>query len=480
MTKTNKNNSKKITKKINENKIDLESNHINNMVGVGLTFDPKNTQESPYSSALESISKKSKFSRVLLDLFAVSLVPKITKNGWKVTKKFVQELDKNTLTTKEYDKVDWIPKGQLKVVLPEEFFEYFEKTFSDLVTFDGFNEIGGGGGGFNIGRKYAINGSKGFIQFRYFDPARAGEGIVYASGSAEANYIRQKISMKISGDGLQELRNKNTLVRFLKRLYLTFDCETTMFDATCDMFNYGLKPDDFIELYKKEQYTGRSKVNSFGDVFNPTAYIGAYKGARTIMLYDKLQESHDKGQSDEPEIIKALEECKGDWFRLEQHFSRDQNEAAQAFNEIMFDIVNSQFDDDIEAMFYSKLSNMLKQFVSQKCRFLSTKRKDRNNTRIKTHKKWQTILDVISDTQSDFAFSRPVLTLEERKNNFMYRSIGGNNLFKDIIKEEGYEALTSFLNDVAEHAKELLDEENIDNSDWDEYDNGYIPEDEFE
>ena len=189
-----------------------------------------------------------------------------------------------------------------------------------------------------------------------------------------------------------------------------------------------------------------------GEAFNPTVYIGKYKGARTIMLYDKLQENKDKGGSDEPELVEALEEAGGDWLRLEQHFSRDQKEAKQAFDYIIA-------DKDIENVFEERLSTFLRQQVERKCRFLSSPKKKDQNQRIKTHKKWELILGGISETKSDFAFERPVRSLDERMANFKYKSLGGSKLFMDIIAERGRPALNKFLMDVAEYSNQKLNEQ---------------------
>lgn len=414
----------------------VEGYHINNMVGVNLI---SNRLQPSYGGALEGLKKIEKVSRILLDLFAVSINPKTVKNGWKIEKS-------------KTEKWDWKPRGKLDNLLPDDFFKHFIKTFSEIIELDNEYHDIGGGEGYNAGRKYTIKDTNGTIQFRYFDPSQADPDTKYASGSPENNYFRQKINMKITGDGLQELRHRGVLVQFLKKLYEQYECEVTMFDIACDMFNYGLVPKEFADLYRDYKYIGRSKVNVMGDVFNPTVYIGKYKGARTIMLYDKLQEAKDKSKSDEPELVEALEETNGNWFRLEQHFSRDQKEASQAFNYLMLDVLDAK-DEKLDDIFNRNLSMFLKQQVSAKCRFLSKRRTEKNTERIKTHKRWQMILDILGDTMSDFAFERPVLTLDERMMNFKYRSLGGKQLFVDIIAERGRLALVEFLADIAEYAE---------------------------
>lgn len=402
-------------------------NHINNMVGVD---DTPNPNEPNSTKGLERVKTLKPFTRILLDLFAVSLNPKIPEKGWKIM------AENNTL--------DWKPNGRLVTLMPDDLFEFFQNRFKDIIDFDDEPKDIGGGDGFNAGRKYTMKDTSGAIQFRYFDPKNAKEDTTYVSGSPEENYVRQKVNLKITGDGLQVLRSRGLLAVFLKRLYQTFECDVTMFDIACDFFNYGIKPNDFHKLYLRKKYIGKSKLNVMGEAFNPTVYIGKYKNPRTIMLYDKLQENKDKDGSDEPELVEALEESGGDWLRLEQHFSRDRKEAKQAFDYLMI-------HEDIENVFEERLSTFLRQQVEGKCRFLSSPRKKDQNQRIKTHRKWELILGGISETKSDFAFERPVLTLDERMDNFMYRSIGGSKLFSEIMEKRGYSAYTAFMSRVAQH-----------------------------
>jgi len=76
-------------------------------------------------------------------------------------------------------------------------------------------------------------------------------------------------------------------------------------------------------------------------------------------------------------------------------------------------------------------------------------------------RRWELILNTISKTKSDFAFERPELTLDERMNNFKYKSLGGTNLFKDIIEERGRNALREFFIDLENYAFELHQRENV-------------------
>lgn len=424
-------------------------NHINNMVGADLTPNP---HEPNSTKALEQVKTLKRFTRILLDLFAVSLNPKIPKNGWAVMNKKGKKMNEKTWVIEETNALDWKPMGKLVTFMPADFFNHFQKTFKDLIDLDeDFKDIGGGEG-FNAGRRYTIKDTTGAIQFRYFDPEKANDDVTYVTGSPEENYVRQKINLKITGDGLQVLRSKGLLVTFLKRLYKTFECDVTMFDIACDFFNYDIKPNDFHKLYLRKKYVGHSKLNVMGEAFNPTVYIGKYKEPRTIMLYDKLQENKDKGKSDEPELVEALEESGGNWLRLEQHFSRDRKEAKQAFDYLMM-------HEDIENVFEERLSTFLRQQVERKCRFLSSPRKEKNNERIKTHKKWELILGGISETKSDFAFERPARTLDERMANFKYKSLGGSKLFMEIIVERGRPALDRFLMEVAEYSNQKLNEQ---------------------
>lgn len=427
---------------------EVQRYHINNMVGVDLKPTTSNPDESPISSLLDGISQKRRMSRILLDLFAVSLNPRVSKKGYYFDKKDGE--------------IKFRPRGQIDLLLIDDFMTYFFESFSDIVEFNpDYIEIGGGEG-FNAGRKYVIGETSGTMQFRYFDPELVSSDKEYASGSAVDNYFRQKINLKLSGDGLQVLREKGLLVKFLKRLYTFFECEVSMFDATCDLFNFDLSPFEFSDLYRAGKYLGKSTVNVMGDVFNPTVYIGKYKGARTIMLYDKLQEAKDKNGSDEPDLIEALKTNDGDWFRLEQHFSRDRKEASQAFNHLMFDVVrSSETDSLLNVRFNTNLANFLKAQVENKCRFLAEKRKEKNNERIRTNPRWQLILNAINDTKTDFAFQRPDLDLQTRKMNFIMRGIGGNNLFLDILKDEGETALLMFfIQQVVPHVRDLYYRDN--------------------
>lgn len=419
------------------------------MVGVALTPNPHKLNSA---NGLGAISNGRRFTRILLDLFAVSINPKKPKNGWNlVTKK-----------TEETQKIEWKPKGTLEVLLPDDFIKYFMKCFSDLIEFEeDFEEFVSAGRGYNSGRKYKmkVEGSKGAIQFEYFDPEKSEhDDSYYASGSVNDNYVRQKVAMKLTGDGLQVLRAKGVLVPFLLRLYLNFECNVTMFDIALDMFNYKVEPQDFARLYRQNKYLGKSTVNGMDDLKRPTVYIGKYKGARTIMLYDKLLENKETGKSDEPEILEALEKSNGSWLRVEQHYERSQKEAKQAFDFLMIDVIRAK--DSIDEVFSKTMSKFMRQQVENKCRFLSQKRQERNNSRIKTHKKWETILNAISETKSDFAFERKEPTLEERMHNFKVNGIGGGSALRnDILAEKGSLGLKTFFLEVAEYAYEQFKKE---------------------
>ena len=239
-----------------------------------------------------------------------------------------------------------------------------------------------------------------------------------------------------------------------------------MFDATCDFFNYGVLPKYFADLYEKGRYTGRSAVSVMGPVDDPTVYIGAYKADRTVMLYDKKAEYAAKGgDADEPEIITAVRaRDENTWLRLEQHFTGKEGHSQQVFDYLLSDIWLSYWAQDadgkawgseprlslgeIEKKFWSRFSSFLKKQVSVKCRFLAHVVDTNHPERIKTDTKWAEMLDTISATVADFAFKRPLLTLEERKQNFLVHGLGSTQLVTDIWEIEGEPSVDDFLQSV--------------------------------
>lgn len=398
---------------------EVEKPHINNMGGERLESDSILPHETLSDRALKAISDGNEFSRVLLDLFAVSITPKI----------------KNSELPLDY------------------FLEYFFGIFNDLFEIDTFDflDMSTSGGGYNALRKYSLpDGST--IQFRFFDPSKSKlSDSDYISGSAFKNYVRQKVNLKLTGNSLQFLRSKGILGVFLKRLFKTFqDLTVTMFDATADFFNYDLQTNYFVNLYQKNQVSTKSTFKVVGDPFNPSVYVGAFKGARTIVMYDKLTENKDKEESDEPQLFKALESCDGSWLRVEQHFTGDHKEANQIFRNLILKIISVD-DDLIDSTLSENLAKLLSGQLLNKVRFLSKPKKKKNNELIPTDEKWQMILDTISNIKETFAFQRPILTLEEKKQNFKQFSIGGGKLFAEIREVEGNEKLMQFVNEVTDY-----------------------------
>ena len=438
--------------------------HINNMGGVTLKSQRKNTHEVNNIKALERLKAKKPEKRVLLDLCAVSVTPAKCNGNWRmIDTGRSQETDAVGLM--KLGRYDFRPNGRVEFLYIDEFFDFFVKEFDDLLDLsEGYEETGGGGGGYNDGRVYTLGETSARISFRYFNPEKSDlSDADYKTGSKIDNYYRQKINVKLTGDGLQYLRSKGNFIKFVLRLFTIFPCHTTMFDAALDLFNYNQVPKYYSDLYNKGYYTGHAKLNVSGHSLNPTVYIGEMKSSRAIMLYDKLQESRDTDNSDEPELVEVLERTGGNWFRLEQHFSNDRREAEQAFGYIIYKIKSEQSDDvllDTEARFIELLATMLKQNVEKKCRFLAKPRKDRNNERIATNKRWGEILNAIETVEMDFAFNRPELTLRERMKNYKYRFVGGRQLQIDIINELGKDGHMQFMMEVAQHYQKIADEEN--------------------
>lgn len=490
-----------------QNQKKLESARINNMVPP--SSKPATIQ--PYSDkALTAISNRRKISRVLLDLFAVSVSPLVSKKGWEARRDFDGHFieDGNGLPKKwsvgavvknaskklrrKNGTVEERPEYEnMTLLLPDAFVAWFFDTFDFLGVArdkDGM-PVGkpiGGGSGYTGGEVFELFGDGvaadgadhklGRLQMLWCDPAEAGSAddyasrSVYAKDGAEANYVRQKINVKLTGDGLQALRERGLLVAFLLKIWATFrDPEVTMFDGTCDLFNYGFLPKYFADLYEAGKYTGRSKLHVFGDVLDPTVYIGAYKADRTLMLYDKLQEAKDKGGSDEPALLAALQAAEGSWFRAEMHFARKEHHATQAFDFLVGSLWAEPELEDPDAVFWPRFAAFLKAQVAKKCRFLVMPT-DGHPERIGTNRRWQAVLDAIGDTATDFAFKRPELTLEERKANFLSHSLGGVRLFADILTYEGAEALADFLALCTQRAQEVAAEMAADGFDKEEED----------
>lgn len=495
-------------------------NHINNMVPPNSKKSPKTTPKTVDSIELEQISRGMKKSRVLIDLFAASVSPLVNFSGWgykrdedgNIRLNKDGSIEKFSIGALKGNDVKYEINGQefvfttwdnMVLLKPKEFIRWF---FNDPFSFlqvecdESGQPIGddiGGGRGYTGGQSFALfskglgKGTRRFgrIQLLYCDPdtQRKNERETeyksvsnYTLKGTEVNYIRQRINIKITGDGLQVLRERKLLMKFLLTLWKYFrDPKVTMFDATCDFFNYGIIPKYFANLYEKKCYTGRSTVNVMGPQLDPTVYIGAYKADRTVMLYDKLIESEGKkGEADEPDLLEALHASKNSsWLRLEQHFTGKENHGQQVFNFLLDDIWlrcadeldnsnaiiydNSPKPDinELEKDFWSKFSSFLKQQVSKKCRFLkrSLRTSPGHPERIPTDKHWARLLATISETTTDFAFKRPILTLEDRKDNFIAHGIGGMSLFTDVLEIEGGQSLDNFLSDIKAKASFDLD-----------------------
>ena len=438
--------------------------HINNMGGVTLKSQRKKAHEVNSIKALERLKAKKPEKRVLLDLCAVSVTPAKANNNWTmIDTGRSQETDAVGLM--KFGRYDFRPNGKVEFMYIDEFFDFFTKEFDDLLDLsEKYEETSGGGGGYNDGRVYTLGETSARISFRYFNPEKSDlSDADYKTGSKIENYYRQKINVKLTGDGLQYLRAKGNFMRYVLRLFTLFPCHATMYDAALDLFNYDQVPKYYSDLYNEGCYTGRAKLNVSGHSLNPTVYIGERKGSRTIMLYDKLQESRDADNSDEPELVEILESTGGNWFRLEQHYANDRREAEQAFGYIVYKIKSEQSDNwllDTEARFIELLATMLKQNVEKKCRFLAERKKKYNNERIETDKKWGEILNAIETVEMDFAFNRPKLTLRERMKNYKHRFVGGRQLQMDIINELGKDGHMQFMMEVAQHYQKIADEEN--------------------
>lgn len=418
------------------------------------------------SDFLDDIEKGKHQSRILLDLFAASVSPRVSPKGWHL-----KEFDKVIGVKGNFDPItkhiiEQRPNSKMVELMPKDFINFFFSQFNDLLhcnvnDFEVFHD----GGGYNSGLRFKLGKTAGVIQFRYFDPEKADEDVDYSSGSAYDNYLRQKINIKFEGDGLQTLRTWGVLGEFLQRLWEIFEPSVTMFDDTIDMFNYDFKPRYFAELADDEpnppKYIG-PVLSTNGDRNKPTVYIGAQKGARTIMMYDKAQEIGDKKNLDEPKLFSALKNAGnvGNWFRLEQHFNTDQKEAQQVFNNLM-KYVSAVPTSEANSELTKRLSMILKKFVPSKCRFLSKPRTKDHTNRIPNDKNWDIILETIPETLADFCFVRNELTIDEKIENFVNHGIGGTNFFKEVLLIKGRKVATEMMENALDHAESLneLDEE---------------------
>lgn len=434
--------------------------HINNMVGLSLTSKIKKSLYANNDKVSESLKGKNKETRLLLDLLTVTITPKLSKNGWKI----IKNIDNKTI--KDHGLYDFKPRGKITELSHDEFFEFFIEYFDDLFDFSKtYDEFGGGGGGdkgggYNYGRMYKLGKTDAFLGFKSFNPDNSDkDDSEYVSGSKHNQFIRQKVRLSLTGNGVQYLRSKGRLLEFIIRLYETFPTTATAFDIAMDFFNYDLTPKYFLDLYLADFYTGRAKVGMVAnDAKSPTVYIGSFKSNESVMLYDKILEAKDTGNSDEPELLEVLEDTGGSWFRLEQHYSNDKRKAEQAFAFIVYNLFQDyNIGKDLDDRFIELLSSLLHDRLTapRKPRFLSEKRMERNNMRIPTDNRWQLIIDEINNVEIDFTYKMPELTLEERMDNFKYRGLGGKKLFQDVIDELGEESLREFMKEVVDYQIEI-------------------------
>lgn len=234
-------------------KSEVEDSHINNMAGVDLRISEKKREkraEKPHTDrVLKALRDKEKMNRILLDLLAVSVTPKIAERNWRMIDTGRTDL----VALMKFGMFDYEPNGNITELGVKDFFEVFEKEFKSILDMsETYEEFSGGGGGYNEGRIYTLGDSTATIQFRYFNPDEAefGDGH-YKSGSRFGNYLRQKINVKLSGDGLQYLRSQGNLVKYILKLYELFPSDATMFDVALDLFNYNQVPKYYFKQYEK-------------------------------------------------------------------------------------------------------------------------------------------------------------------------------------------------------------------------------------
>lgn len=513
--------------------------------------DIKKPLEKYSSLFLDSIRNGKKESRILLDMLAVSVSPVIAKHGWMPGehdteedrymkysvdrhKERVKHMKLKTTDDNIRDSRDWNQYQNMQALPPDEFIEwFFEKNDFFNPQRDDKNNLVyediGAGDGYTTGRRYAIGWKKGstdvnlaYIVFRFFDPFKndlatdaykadsvylyniADDGtksvkfyddeLNEARNDAMANYLRQKMYIKCTGNVLQVLREQGTQMKFICNLYRLFkDVVCTQLDLTCDFFNYEFTTTYFNELNKEDKFLSRSTLNVSGDSLNPTLYIGKYKGARTIMIYDKKAESDAvrkvNNEADEPELFEAVNgKVSNSYIRVEQHFNRERKEAAQILDNLVsvlwWDVTDDAFDyyagtvklkeeyykeygkvhlpltmQEASSIFLKRISETLRQFVDGKCRFLKEPRRKQHNERIETDDQWQIILDTISTTKSDITFDRGQLTLEDQKKNFIEKGIGGNNFLKRVIELEGVEAVKEMWDAQLDYVLESMEQD---------------------
>lgn len=474
--------------KFGKNQSGAGVSRINNMVPADpipeSETESEKVKECPKNAALKAISAGTRMTRQLIDLFAVSVSPIISNFGWEIGKysdsEHYQKVSINrdmtpehlgwTYTDKQGVRREAVTRDNMTLLMPDEFIAwFFARAFPYLAVDMTTREDIGGGEGYTGGQRYQLfsadgkDDKRGRIQFRYFDPtsdaakARGKGGYVsksaYTKSGAEANYIRQKINVKLTGDGLQELRTRNLLTRFLLDLYFWFrDPAVTMYDIATDFFNFRVMPKYFYDLADAGKVLTRSSINAYGPIENPTVYIGKYKQTRTVMIYDKRAEVKQPGKADEPDLLTAVDAREGNtWVRVEVHMARKEHEAEQSWDYIIgtlwHDVRHGLPLATAQVMIENRLGQLAYKLISEKARFLTVPRKDdKHNDRIPTDSAWQDILDGIASGPADFAFQRPVLTLNERMNALYYKR-GGRNLMTDYAREYGVDALRRVLDD---------------------------------
>lgn len=460
---------------------------INNMVPADPILESETESEKlkecPKNAALKAISAGTRTTRQLIDLFAVSVSPIISNFGWEIGRyedpehwqkvSINRDMDPEhqgwTYTDKQGVRREAVTRDNMTLLMPDEFIAwFFTQAFPYLDVDTATREDIGGGGGYTGGQRFQLfsaggkDDKRGWIQFLYFDPesdaakARGKGGYVsksaYTKSGAEANYVRQKINIKLTGDGLQELRARNLLTRFLLDMYFRFrDPVVTMYDIATDFFNYGIMPKYFYDLADAGKVLTHSSINAYGPIEDPTVYIGKYKQTRTVMIYDKRAEVKQPGKADEPDLLAAVDAREGNtWVRVEVHVARKEGEAAQSWDYIIgtlwHDVRHGLPLDTAQTIIEKRLGQLAYKLISEKVRFLTVRRKDKHNDRIPTDTAWQDILDGIASAPADFAFMRPVLTLDERINALYYKR-GGRNLGLLYARERGIDALRRVFDD---------------------------------